>query len=834
MSILDRFRRDRGTHGSPYLAPAERPAVRARIAREEEEILRGAGNDPETARRVAGERAARRSVIRPEIAKRIDDAATAALEQANRDGAGMGAYRRAVKEECARAGVSEADFYRAEPGLLAMAWPSLHERLGDEEPVFDLDAEEAHERAEFRRQMELHGLADPQDGAAAASTVRPPVADGPGLDLDDVREAFGDDVEVVTIDPAQLMPAVEALRNYDLADNAVESYRRNLAEGRGSDDALSAVLDAQEPGSRALAEHAVALYLDAAGSGADPDDARHTAVAEAAAAATPRISSEHADQIRAALAEEPVGEPDVVDAVEPMTVAQARDIVVRAEELTQHLYTCSLGEEHCPTCSENILDADGFWDHQVGDARARLADYSLDDILAGNFTAADLEDAVPERDPEPGSWIARNLTANEQGDPFRSEAATAREADHDLRGLMTEAEARDTILRAERLRGHLDTCTATAEECATCSEYDPSRTDFWEVEVAAATSRLAGQDPDAVILVDTDRDEVVVVNPRQVAAEAADRIVGEPDVNDADWRTNPPAPSPVPERDPEPGSWIARNLAPADNADVGPVVDGERVYLEDVQARLARLADGPVTEESLAQVGLDASELHSLEYRQLPAAVQEFLSAERARVYEEELRAHEAERRDTADSLTAEQAQRILDQAAEIDAHTSGCQISVQNCPTCSEQEHDDAAPFWDRVAAAQDRLAGLTPDQITAQAAAENAADPAVVGQAVERDAEPGRGARAGQPVPAEAASDVDSVLGRIDEVLAAPEPPPLGDAVRECDRSLAEAENAVNRAQTVNEDDARAERCARWNSDDACAEAADCDRDCDGGERA
>ncbi|PKV99591.1 hypothetical protein ATK30_0571 [Amycolatopsis echigonensis] len=689
MSILDRFRRNRGTHGSPYLAPAERPAVRARIAREQEEILRGAGNDPDTARRVAAERAARRSVIRPEIAKRIDDAATAALEQANRDGAGMGAYRRAVKEECARAGVSEADFYRAEPGLLAMAWPSLHEHLGDEEPVFDLDAEDAHERAEFQHQLELHGLADP------------------------------------------------------------------------------------------------------------------------------------------------IGEPDDVDDVEPMTVEQARDIVVRAEELSRHLETCSLGEEHCPTCSVNILDADGFWDHQVGNARARLADYSLEDILAGNFAVADRADTVPEREPEPGSWIARNLTATGQRDPFRSEAASAPEADHDLRGLMTEAEARDTLLRAERLRGHIDTCTTLAGECATCSEYDPSRTDFWEVEVAAATSRLADQDPDAVILVDTDRDEVVVVNPHQVAARAADRIVGEPDVNDADWRTNPPAASPVPERDPEPGSWIARTLTPADSADLGPVVDGERVYLEDVQARLARLADGPVTEESLAQVGLDTSELHSLEYRQLPAAVQEFLSAERARVYEEELRAHEAERRDAADSLTAAQAQRILDQAAEIDAHTSGCQISVQNCPTCSEQEHDDAAPFWDRVSAAQDRLDGLTPDQIAAQAAAERVAHPAGVGQAVARDAEPGRRARAGQPVPAQAASDVDSVLGRIDEVLAAPEPLPLGDAVRECDRSLAEAEDAVNRAQTVNEDAARAERCARWNSDDACAEAADCDRDCDGGER-
>lgn len=740
MSILDRFRRnrDRADAASPYLDPDEQAAVYARVAQRQEEFLLGIGLSPEDARRLADARARRQSVIRPEIAQRIDAAGDAAMDQADREHrSAVAAYRRAVKEECARAGVSEADFYRAEPGLLAMAWPSVHERIAYQEPVFDLDAEDAYERAADGQQTELHGLAEPQD-----------------------RTPGADDVEVVTIDPAELMPAVEALRNYDLADRAVESYRRRVGEGATRSDALHAVVEAQEPDARALAEQAISLYLDSVGPGVDPEEARRAAVAEAADAATPRISAEQADQIRAALTADPV-DARAADAADSMTAAQARDIVLRAEELAQHLDTCSLGEEHCPTCRENIVDADGFWDYQVGDARARLADYSLDDILAGNFTDEDRERTAPETHRAESAEDSSAVS-----DPFWAEAADGTaELDRDLRELMTEDEARDTILRAERLRGHIDTCTTPAEDCATCREYDPAVSDFWEVEVAAATSRLADRDAGDVILVDADRGDVVVVNPRQTAADAADRIVGEPDVNDADWSRNPPAASPVPEREPEPGSWIARNLT----------LRGERVPLRD------------------DDTGFYAA-------------------------MAEEARARAAEVAEVHDSLTVEQARDIVAADDETERHLRSCTLGAGNCYTCGAAEHAVTDDHETVVTAARARLTAGH------EAEARDLADYAVGGEQTGLDGRTNR---------ATAVSDVDTTLDRIDEVLAEPEPRAT-DAARECDRSLAEAETAVHRAQAVNEDEARAERCARWNTDDACTEAADCDRDCDGGERA
>ncbi|QRP45778.1 hypothetical protein [Amycolatopsis sp. FDAARGOS 1241] len=59
-------------------------------------------------------------------------------------------------------------------------------------------------------------------------------------------------------------------------------------------------------------------------------------------------------------------------------------------------------------------------------------------------------------------------------------------------------------------------------------------------------------------------------------------------VNDADWRWNPPASSLVPEREPEPGSWIARNL-PATPVLVVPD-DYEPDYLTAEEAELEQLA----------------------------------------------------------------------------------------------------------------------------------------------------------------------------------------------------------------------------------------------------
>jgi hypothetical protein len=68
---------------------------------------------------------------------------------------------------------------------------------------------------------------------------------------------------------------------------------------------------------------------------------------------------------------------------------------------------------------------------------------------------------------------------------------------------------------------------------------------------------------------------------------------------------------------------------------------------------------------------------------------------------------------------------------------------------------------------------------------------------------------ADAAGPRPPDTLRDTDAVLDRIDEVLADAEPASLQEAV-------AEAQQAVHRAEVVREDTVRAQRCAQWATDE------------------
>ncbi|QRP46042.1 hypothetical protein [Amycolatopsis sp. FDAARGOS 1241] len=148
-----------------------------------------------------------------------------------------------------------------------------------------------------------------------------------------------EDIEVVVIDPANVMPADVALCNYITAETAVEDFERVLAE-TGDVARARAEVDRAHPNELELVKATIELYAQLRIAGRSDEEARSEAARDVADRMTPRLSAE---QVAAAFAAPAVGEGDVDD-------------------------------------------ADWRW----------------------NPPASSL---VPEREPEPDGWIARNLPA---------------------------------------------------------------------------------------------------------------------------------------------------------------------------------------------------------------------------------------------------------------------------------------------------------------------------------------------------------------------------------------------------------------------------------------
>ncbi|TNC20896.1 prolipoprotein diacylglyceryl transferase [Amycolatopsis alkalitolerans] len=249
--------------------------------------------------------------------------------------------------------------------------------------------------------------------------------------VDEVREAL-DGVEVVTIDPAELMPAEEALRNYDTADDAVARFRSQVAGGVSEDAAMLAVVEAHDPGAWVLAEHAVHLYREAIRAGMEPDEARHAAVVQAADEATPRITAEQAEQVRTAFAADVVSEPDINNADRRRNHSEDEraaddDAGHRAQaetvDCSPAVVTESAGQEALyvgPTRGDRTIDTaprgpsgfdlgDVVRNRRTGAVFTVAGDVSDWELYYYEPTGTAAPPGVPEREPEPGSWIARNL-----------------------------------------------------------------------------------------------------------------------------------------------------------------------------------------------------------------------------------------------------------------------------------------------------------------------------------------------------------------------------------------------------------------------------------------
>ncbi|MFI5606874.1 hypothetical protein [Amycolatopsis sp. NPDC051903] len=282
----------------------------------------------------------------------------------------------------------------------------------------------------------------------------------------------------------------------------------------------------------------------------------------------------------------------------------------------------------------------------------------------------------------------------------------------------------------------------------------------------------------------------------RVAAAFAEPAVGEGDVNDADWRWNPPASSLVPEREPEAGSWIARNL-PA-TPDLVVPDEYEPDYLTPEEDELEQLAFDNGEEGVSPYLGMaapmvvnqsgvlrswgpapDATHAHFVDdgdddvswpmLRSTDPTVAEFWAAVHA----------ELDR--IAPPGTPERAQAVLAEAAEIREHINGCTRETAQCETCHAQWPGDGR-FWETdVPAAQ-----LLLD-----------ADTTAVESGI-------------------ASRDTAEVLDRIDGVLAEPEPSPLAEVVEQCGRAVDEASDATHRIAVIGADTERAQRLARWNADD------------------
>jgi hypothetical protein len=396
-------------------------------------------------------------------------------------------------------------------------------------------------------------------------------------------EATFDDVEVVVLDPRELMLADEALRNYDITDAAVAAYRAHRDAGMDAGAARRAVAERQLGTDRAMVDTALALFEQHVATGGDAETARSAAVIDAADQFTARVTEEQAAAIAAAFAttEPHVGEVDVNDAPWAFSPPAPAPLPERpappgswiARNLTDPAdardHTGPDGAAANPTPQRDDIDEepdemdlatalemvaadtrDGVGEPEMSDAAAiamtvadlthadvqgavddqalREAYFQVLDATPGEITthlgdndgliAAASARAVPEREPEPDSWIARNLPggtpsaadANEDvndvpwtnaggfeiGDRFAQPTARMWDAVNSLpAGVVTDAD----LDRAGITRDEFNRVTREAAERVDAEEWaqlQAERRQARRVEAAGDREPAAGQHED--------------------------------------------------------------------------------------------------------------------------------------------------------------------------------------------------------------------------------------------------------------------------------------------------------------------------------------------------
>ncbi|UUV34305.1 hypothetical protein NQK81_12910 [Amycolatopsis roodepoortensis] len=495
---------------------------------------------------------------------------------------------------------------------------------------------------------------------------REPTVDDTDTDTD--TDAAGvDDPDVVVIDPDELMPAGEAMRNYFVAEDAVGRFAQLRSEGWDDDTAAARAVEASldETG---LAAAAITGYRRQLDTGQDHETARFTAVSDAATAFTSRISAEQAEQVRAAL--------------------------TQPADATEHAAVHDTEEES--TVDDNELT------NSAQDAGSR-EDY--DDIFS--------EEAYAERDTTGAAGTAdEDVESTDADTGFWAEVAQRREA------LIADGvemnEAAD--------RAWLDVCGERG--------IDPAST----------------------------------VSTAQPDESRLDPAVGERDVDDAGIAYMDPT-SPLPERAPEAGSWIARNLTYHEQDEADARAE-DREEMERARDVVRSLPDGSITDDDLARVGVTAEQY---------------------------------------DRLMIEEWSPEADRAPE-----PGSWID-RNFPAQAAESPD--VPMYERDAG--DRLQDWIEEREDELEADERDATEQVLDDIDDVLAEE-RGYALIEKERARrenAASDADTAENA---------EPPLADRIAECERAVEAVANFVPHHETSDEDSERAERCARWNAEDAAAEQA------------
>ncbi|MFD5090404.1 hypothetical protein ACFWMR_07375 [Amycolatopsis thailandensis] len=545
--------------------------------------------------------------------------------------------------------------------------------------------------------------------------------------VDDTDAAGVEDPDVVVIDPDELMPAGEAMRNYFVAEDAVGRFAQLRSEGWDDEAAHRRAVEASHDDPR-LANAAVLSYRCQIAAGQDHDAARSTAVSDTATTFTSRISAEQADQVRAALAHpadatehasaHDTGEESTVDTNSPGISAQAAAAATRRRN-DEELYQSQVEQRY------QALLRDGV------------------DMVTALRRAED--EAAQNWQVEPWSAVMPRGTR-----PV-ADTTTAEEPD-----LLAQAATR---LAAERYR-HVASLRSTAAASAT----DPEVRARLEREAAEAAATADGH---------TARAAEMAAGNEPWEEREIQGLVDQPHVatnhdvlDDADKIEAPEAP----EQAPEPGGWIERNL-PARDSTV-PEMD-------------LRTAIELVADDSRIESGNEA-----LTAREAAAMARELTAEEIVGVVESDAT--------RAAYLT------VLD-AADADVDQTLAQLST-------EPSDESQASEWP----------ALDQDEVT---------DDLPFDAAHERDE--GDRSQDDELDHRDDAEDTDSVLDRIDAVLADEdsEPPPLAERVAECEQAVDEAEDAVERWTADNEDSGDGD-VVSWPVEDVDDDATE-DTDYDGAEQ-
>ncbi|QFU90951.1 hypothetical protein [Amycolatopsis sp. YIM 10] len=264
--------------------------------------------------------------------------------------------------------------------------------------------------------------------------------------------------------------------------------------------------------------------------------------------------------------------------------------------------------------------------------------------------------------------------------------------------------------------------------------------------------------------------------------------------------------------------------------------------IDQVRAAVASLAEGEITDEDLARVGVTPEQYDQLVDYEMELDAEEHHAQRNAEVAA------------AAAAMSVQDAQVIIRRGEDIGDHLSGCNLSVEHCATCMAEEADSAGYFWStELPAARQRLAeaGVPAPPTSENAARQNhhqgqpvlgagvasllsgavaLAQSAVTSRPVqEAVAMTGSNALSRRvedaAAAAQAAADrIDpALLDRIDGVLADEAAASLAQQVTDCGQAVDAADGAVRHSETSREDAERAEQIARWQADDRAIEWGD-----------